>query len=531
MLILGLSDGLRPSAVLVEHGAVVAAASQPSSEGPAFPDEALDAALALAGRSLSEVGRVVFGTHIAPPARSARAGLLRQLVLKESGLWTIVATRRRDAGAARLGAHGFIGDVKTLDHFQALAEAAWRSQPREQALVLTASIGGDGTTLAVSAGGHDGLRLIYRQGGLSSLRDYRNSVADVVAVPDRPQDDLLPYLATGAEAPGSLVELFHHRLHFSRGGFGLSLRGGPSLVARETGEYTPAEIAAAWQANLERQFLRLLRHWSRETGLRHVVLGGEVFANAHLVHRLSRSEEVASLSVYPLGGDPALASGAALRYGDVGPRQFGHLFWGPDVDLTESRAALQAAGIEPVMSTDLPSRVARILAEGGGVLRVADREAWSHNSLGGRCLLCAPTDRGQVARLTSAVGLSPRLPGAAITLAHQAERCYEGDCGATGPGWVAATLAECTEWMATRCPAAVLPDGNARPLLVSAERHPALHSILEQYADLTGIPVLLALDLPAQPQPARRTPAGAIRILRETAVEALVLGPFWAQNQ
>jgi len=527
MLILGLSDGLRPSAVLVGRGTILAATSQPAQRGPAFPDEALDAALAAAGTTLTDVRRVVFGTHISPHA--SRGGLLRQLVLKESGLWTIAAARRREAGADRLAARGFAGDVKTIDHFQALAEAAWRNQARERCLVLTASVGGDGTTLAVNEGGHDGLRLVYRQSGLSSLRDYRSAVGDVLAIPDRPNHDLLPYLASGCEPPRGLVEEFHRRLHFTRGGFSLALRHRPSRMAERIGEYTPTEIAAAWQTNLERQFLRLVRHWVRETGLRHVVLGGEVFANASLIRRLARSEDVASLDVYPLCGDLALASGAAMRFGDIGPRAFDHRRWGSDVDATESRAALRAAGIEPSTPPDISSRIARVLSEGGSVVRVAGRESWSLDSLGGRCVLCPAADRAVVARVAAAVGRSPQLPGTAITLSEHAARCYEDGARLVGDGRLATTLAECTEWMRAACPAAVLPDGMARPMLVTPRSDPELHAILTRYREFSGVPVVLALDLPQRGAPAPQAPTGAIRLARLDPLDALALGPFWVE--
>lgn len=524
MLILGLSDGLRPSAVLVGRGTILAAASQPIGREPTFPDGALRSVLASAGKTLPEVGRVVFGTHISPHGPLAAVGLWSQFVLKESGLWTIAATRRREEGAARLGRRGFRGDVKTIDHFQALAEAAWRSQPIERTLVLTASVGGDGTTLAVNAGGHDGLRLVYRQGGLSSLRDYRDTVADVLARPDRPNSDILPYLAVGAEPPRGLLQLFHERLHFTRGGFGLSLRGRPSRLSEEMGEYTPTEIAAAWQANLERQFLRLVRHWVRETGLRRVVLGGDVFANAPLVRRLSHLEEVESLCVYPLCGDPALASGAAMRFGDVGPRSFEHLLLGPDVDVAQSRAAMMEAGVDPGEPSDGPSRIAGILADGGGVVRVAGREAWALDSQGGRCVLCAATDRGRVARFASAVGRPPQLPGTALTLPDAVERCYEGGGWRLEIARFGVAQVDCTAWMESHCPAAVLPDGTARPLVVSPDGDPALYAILAHYRDLSGIPVLLALDLPQRGEPAPWTPAGALQTFRNGGLDALVLG-------
>ena len=214
-----------------------------------------------------------------------------------------------------------------------------------------------------------------------------------------------------------------------------------------------------------------------------------------------------------------------MRFGDVGPCSFEHLRLGPDVAADAASAALQVAGIGAATPSDAPSRVAQILAEGGSVVRVAGREAWALDSLGGRCLLIAATDRRSVARLASSVGRPPQLPGTALTLADEAARCYEGGDELIGTTAFATTLADCTGWMESHCPAAILPDGTARPLLVSSEGDPTLYSILARYRERSGIPVILALDLPQRGDPSGWTPAGAIQTFRSAGSDALVLGP------
>ena len=525
MRILGLSDGPAPSAALVSGGDLVAGATQSLSRPGGFPWEALDAVLRQAACGMADVDRVVFGSHLEAGRRGrpSGVGLLAQLALKESGLWAVAASRRREVGAARLRDRGFRGDVKTVDHFQALAEAAWRTQPWESALVFTASRGGDGTTITFSSGGHDGLCLLYRQGGLSALRDYRLAVADVLAEPPDEALDPVPFLALRADAPADLAPVFHGQLHFHGGGFGLSMGLSRRRLARVLASYTPVQVAAAWQMNLEGQFRRVLRYWLRRTGLRRVALGGDLFANPLLVSALARVDEVKSLSVCPQVGDPALAAGAAMRFGDVGPMRLTRTRPGPALDEQACSAAIRAAGLMPDGGPPSPA-VAQRLAAGDAVLRVAGRAALGPGSLGSRSLLLPADDPERAPGLGKRLGLNPLVPPCALTLAEEAERCFEQ----LGPVREAARLgAVClpaTPWMEAHCPGALFGRGMARPLCVEPGDDPELHAILTAYRDLTGLPCLLSGDLGSRFGSAASTPREAVRLFRSSGLPAMILG-------
>jgi carbamoyltransferase len=85
---------------------------------------------------------------------------------------------------------------------------------------------------------------------------------------------------------------------------------------------------------------------------------------------------------------------------------------------------------------------------------------------------------------------------------------------------------DCTDWMVKFCPAAVHVDRTARPQLVRREVNPGMYRILEEYARLTGIPVLINTSFNMHEEPIVCTPGDAIRAFTLGNLHYLALGPF-----
>jgi len=529
MRILGLSDGPSPAAVLVD-GTDLAAVAFADPHAPEDPDAVVRAALDVAGCELWDVQRVVFGSHMGRTAprvgRRGRLRLLREVVLKETGLWTLPANRRRREITEHLHAGGFDGDARSIDHFHALAEAAWRTQGRERCLVLTAAGGGDGTTVAVMVGGHDGLQLRYRQGGLSSLRDYRGLLAHRLAEPRQPHRDPLPWLTDDDEPPRDLVRVFRRHLHFAGRGFNLAVSPGARRFELSVQQWRLEDLASAWQANLEHQFRRLVRHWVERTGVGHLAVGGEVFANPQLVRSLASMEEVDTLHVLPRYGEPAVALGAALRFADLGPLSHPPRFCGADLSDRACRDALQAAGLPHHEPGDLAAEVASLLERGALVGWARGRAAWSTDPLGRRCVLCSPADAGVVARAARQLGHDPRVPPTCLVEAGAVQQHFPGFARVAAAAHFASAELEPATGFRVRCRGVLARDGSARPLLLGAEEGTGVGAVLRGFVQQTGIPALCALDLHLAGAPAPRTPAEVLDAARRSHLDALVLGPY-----
>jgi len=513
MLLLGVTDGERPAAAVVRDARLVAVAhaSEPGA-GPGFPARVAGEALATAGARLEEVGRVVLGSHLAPTPRLDGLGRLhpslvpptpaerlltrgarwmRDTALEETGLWTVAASVRRRRQAERLRGNGFRGDVKTLDHYRSLSHAAWRCQPEERVLVIVASSDGDGTTLAVQVGDHDGLRLLYRQGGLSSLRAHVAAAAD----------DELPWRAAASlaergadsEAPERLEERFARRLHFSAGGFNLALRTGARAFTHVLREHTPGEVAAACQANLVHQFRRLVHHWVRRSGVRRLAVAGDVFANPTLSRALLAHDDVDRLFVLPTDVPQAAAIGAAMRFGDAGPAPLDSPYPGPALDEGACAGALENAGFAAERLDDPVGAAVERLARGELVAWVAGPAALGVRALGHRSLLVRPDSGGASRRRATQPSPVTRASRTLVVTSGNGPRAFAELPTVREAARLGAVPLRPSRWLRDRCSG--LP---ATPVLVQTvdrEDSPDLHALLSRLEAADAPPALLSTDL------------------------------------
>jgi predicted NodU family carbamoyl transferase len=548
MLILGVTDGERPAAAVVRDARLVAIhrAADPGA-GPGYPGQVADRALATAGSRLDQVGRVVFGSHLAPAPRLDGLGRfhpslvppsgaerflrrgarwMRDTALEETGLWTVAASVRRRRQTERLQAGGFHGDVKTLDHYRSLSHAAWRCQPQERVLVLVASSDGDGTTLAVQIGDHDGLRLLYRQGGLSSLRAHVAAAAD---------DDLpwraaasLGERAADSLAPAVLEEQFARQLHFVAGGFNLTLRAGAAAFADLLRRHTPGEIAAACQANLVHQFRRLVHHWVRRSGIRRVTVAGDVFANPGLCRALLAHDDVDRLFVLPADVPLAAAIGAAMRYADAGPTTLDTPYPGAVLDTPECEAALRRAGLEGRRMADARDEAATRLLTGELLGWVAGPAALGVRALGHRSVLARPDDERAVRRLAASPSPVARASRTLMVRAEAGAKAFAELAAAPDAIRLGSVPMRPSRWLRSRCPGL-----SGAPILaqtVARDDSPDLHEILTRLEAGGGPPALLSADLRGTDDDDIDSPEAALLAFIESPADALQLGPLTVER-
>jgi len=519
---------------------LVATAASVEPEG-SFPWDPLEEVLEHAGVRLEDVERVVFGTATPPQDRGGRRGgvlgsvragahFLGQLALKESGTWVVSTSLRREREAARLRERGFAGDVKTLEGAHAMATAAWRLQATERALVITADSGEDGTAVTVSLGSNEGLRLIYRQSGLSSLRNLDSAVARVLDVPRDEMGRVAPYLAERGGVPEELERLFARELHASTGGFNLALTNHRGPLSRRLAPYPPEEVAAAYQANLERQFRRLLRHWVRRGERDRVVVAGDAFRNRGLVRSLIELDDIETLFVAPAADGPFLALGGALWYADLGPGYRAPLHPGAGWSDADCARALEGAGLAVRRPRSVTDGAAALLSRGAVVTRCIAGETWWPRDLGVCSVLWRPGDAGVAQRVDRRLGRRAfELPavlvdddGAAL-LTRDLQRVPDN-------GRYGGTPLEVVARHRALLQPALHGDDTAEFRVVAASDDSSLHALLRRSADGAAAPALLSTALQVEGQPTPRTPAQAVKAFLAARLDHLILGPYLVEH-
>jgi len=290
-----------------------------------------------------------------------------------------------------------------------------------------------------------------------------------------------------------------------------------------------ANIAYAAQHLIEQGVLRLAELACELTGSRNLCLAGGVALNSVANGRLVTQLGLDSVFVQPAPGDNGLALGAAL-YGwhKANPRAasrpqksagLGRPYSDEEVraafrDLPEGILVRHRAG---------PAPIAALLSLGhiGGWFQ--GRSEFGPRALGFRSILADPRRPDMKDVLNARVKhREPFRPFAPAVLAERRADYFEAPFDSpfmqfTWPVQVA---------MKAAIPAVVHVDGTARLQTVSRENNPAFYELLQEFEQLTSVPVLLNTSFNDNNEPIVETPADGVRAFLRTELDFLAIGDY-----
>lgn len=301
---------------------------------------------------------------------------------------------------------------------------------------------------------------------------------------------------------------------------------GPNRRAHEDITQRHRDMAASVQAVLEDTLLHLARHLRTATKADHLCLAGGVAFNCVANGRIWREAGFRDIYIPSAAGDAGAALGAALwheaRRGGRNRSVMQSSYWGPQFSDTECERAVRQAGLvaEGLPDEALCDRVAAELAAGRLVFWFQGRMEWGPRALGNRSLLADPRREDIRALINAKVKQrEPFRPFAPSVLEEEAHRYF--DLAAPSPFMlVTAPVKASAKGM---IPAVVHVDGSARVQTVDGQSNPKFRRLLQAFARLTGVPVLLNTSFNVR-EPIVCTPEDAIRCFRRTDVDWLVLG-------
>jgi len=563
MIILGIADNHDAGAAVVADGELISAVNQERIDrikhSGAFPWGAIDAALDAAGLRPRDVDRIVFGTAFTPSAALRalpalhqsrkddgqfspllHAYIVYQSALRRSGLHELEIDACRSILSKRLQERRFDGaELHLMDHHEAHAQGAFRTQHRDPCLVLTVDAMGDGTSATAWVGQAGELELRFRQSGLACVNTYYSRITELLGFKPNRHEGKITGLAAYAEPPAELLEHLRQRFRFVGPGF---LRMHPTRIDRPDDPFhrgilrwTREEVASAAQRVLEEMVTAFVRYHVKQTGLRDLAVAGGIFANVKLNQRIAELPEVDSLWVMPHMGDGGLAAGAALGSAGATPRRLAHACLGPTFGRRDCSKALERAQLprEEVASRQtldgVPGdveRVAAVIAGGGAVGRFHAAMEWGPRALGHRSVLAPATDPAVNEWLNERLSRSEFMPFAPVVRAEDAPGYFVGLDKADDAARFMTVCFDCTDTFKKLAPAAVHVDGTARPQVVSASSDPDLHALLTRVGELTGVPVLINTSFNLHEEPIVCTPDDGVRAFVQAKLDALWMAPY-----
>jgi carbamoyltransferase len=309
---------------------------------------------------------------------------------------------------------------------------------------------------------------------------------------------------------------------------------GPARHPAEPLEQRHRDLAAALQARLEEVLFEMLRGLHARTGERAVCLAGGVAFNCVANGKIFEATPFEQVYVQPAAGDAGLAIGAAyhIHHQILGqPRSFvmEHAYWGPDFSTEQSRAAIETSGLASsgFIITQLPEQpLARVAAQhiaDGEILGwFQGRAEWGPRALGNRSIVADPRRAEMKEILNGRIKHREIFRPFAPSILEEAtgeffEKSY--------PSPFMALAYSVRPEKRSVIPAPTHVDGTGRLQTVSRHANPRYWHLIREFANLTGVPVVLNTSFNDN-EPIVCRPEEAIDCFLRTQMDVLVLGDF-----
>ena len=559
------------SAAILADGRLVAAVEEERFNrvkyAAGFPAAAIRYCLDAAGITLREVD------HIAIPRDSrARLGTKLLYAMRMPSFayerWKVMG---QFAGIAETLASAF--DVASdaiqakyhrIEHHQAHLASTFFVSPFDRAALLSADGLGDFASTMWGSGRGPRMHIDGAIAFPHSLGMYYTAVSQYLGF--RKFGDEYKVMGLGAYGEPAYLEEFRRIVFPTQGvGFRLGLkyfkhhRTGPEMSWREAdktpelgamfSDYMAERLgrardpaapvekahrdgAASLQARLEEVLFEMLRALYAQTKEEAVCLAGGVAFNCVANGKIFNETPFKKIFVQPAAGDAGLAVGAAyfVHHQILGqPRSFvmENAYWGPGYSAEQIRAAvaasrLQGAGLEisELHEEVIAKEAAKEIAAGKILGWFQGRAEWGPRALGNRSIVADPRRADMKDILNARIKHREMFrPFAPSILAEATGEYFEKSYPSPFMTQAYSVRPEKRETI----PAPTHVDGTGRLQTVTKEANPRYWRLIREFANLTGVPVVLNTSFNDN-EPIVCRPEEAIECFLRTKMDVLVLG-------
>ena len=319
----------------------------------------------------------------------------------------------------------------------------------------------------------------------------------------------------------------------------LEQRLGKARAATESLEKRHHDQAATLQAMLEEVLFKMLNALYEQTQQKALCLAGGVAFNCVANGKVFAHTPFEEIYVQPAAGDGGLAVGAAhyVYHQLLGhPRNFvmDHAYWGPAFTPEQIRQALGQQGVidgalnvSVLPPEQLVKAAAQQIAAGKVVGWFQGRMEWGPRALGNRSIVVDPRRAEMKDVLNQRIKhREPFRPFAPSILEEAVGDYFEHSY----PSPFMNLAYRVRPDKQAMIPAPTHVDGTGRLQTVSRQTNPLYWSLIKEFANLTGVPVVLNTSF-NENEPIVCTPEEALRCFLRTRMEVLVLGNFILQKK
>ena len=295
------------------------------------------------------------------------------------------------------------------------------------------------------------------------------------------------------------------------------------------------DIAASIQKVTEEVVLKIAKSIRKETGMKNLCLAGGVALNCVANGKVLREAGYEDIFIQPAAGDAGGAVGAAAfaYYSLLNQKRnvqtMPHPFLGPSFsDDDIEKELLQCNAVYEKLSThELLQKTARAIADQQVIGWFQGRAEFGPRALGGRSILADPRNK----EMKDIVNLKIKFregfrPFAPTVLAEYVQDYFE--------------LTQESPYMLltaqVRQDKRILPsvthvDGSARVQTIKREDHPLYYDLIQEFYNLTGVPVVINTSFNVRGEPLVGSPKDAFQCFMGTHMDSLVIGHFFLEKK
>jgi carbamoyltransferase len=551
-------QGLDSAAAVVSEDGVLAASAQERHDGVkgtgAFPVDAIDACLRMAGITLDDVDLVAHGYCY-------ERSVVHDLDDFAGRWYDEVYSKAVQLEVLQAHYPGYDWEHKLVRvrHHLAHAASAYYLSGFDEAIVLVADGMGEEESTSILTGCGNHLRVVRSYPISSSLGILYSVVTHYLGflpgMDEYKVMGLAPYgdrgrfgdLAENLVSLGGNGQLMVPALSRDRSPTerethqgvlnALEELFGPARDPEAPIEQRHMDVAATLQDCLERSLQHVLEEASRQLNSANLCLAGGVALNCTANGLILGSGRFDDIFVQPAAGDDGTALGAALwqlhQHVPVAPVRMSMPYWGDSFSDEQAIEAVRGLGsgheVVQLDDDELATAVAELIAAGSVVAWFQGRMEFGPRALGNRSILADPTRPDMRAHLNAVVKQREEFrPFAPAVLAEEAGKYFEITPGTERIFEHMLVVANVREEYRSRLPAITHVDGSARLQVVQRDSAPLFWELISRLGGRLGMPIVLNTSFNLRGQPIVRGPDEAVATYARSALDALALGRWLA---
>ncbi|MDA2922983.1 carbamoyl transferase, partial [Patescibacteria group bacterium AH-259-L07] len=292
-------------------------------------------------------------------------------------------------------------------------------------------------------------------------------------------------------------------------------------------------IAAALQKISQKVILRILKYAYDHYPCDKVCLSGGVILNCVANEETFLKLPISDVYIPPAAHDGGNAIGAAYylwnqEFGEKRSFVFGNPYTGPEYNDKYVENALREAGVKFEKLNDIEKYAAQLIADGNIVAWFQGRLELGPRALGNRSILADPRRADICEKINVKVKKREYFrPFAPSVLEEKALEWFYLRKELLPDRFM---LFAVTPVYPEKIPAVTHVDETCRIQTVSKETNPKYYKLIEEFGNITGIPIVLNTSFNIQ-EPIVCSPDDAVKTFKKSKIDYLIINDYVVQNR